>query len=376
MIDASEIKIRPAVKADTIAVADVLRFVGLTLPPKENTQMVIDHWERLWDNNPSYKEVEEEIFYGWVLEHHDKIVGFFGFFPRVYYLNGKKISIMIATNWGILKPYRSFTSMLCDAFFLTSPNRIKLATTAIIPTGKIYERYGGKRFPDQELNHAFLIPFRLEKMIRFKFARLPWLYSFAKPVLLLSNYLLPSSFQCRLFWKNRGLTEIKIEDLPDDFEAFWHEYLRQSKGFIASRGAEVMKWVYADIKKENRKRLFIYRSPENNNLLGYASLIIEPVAKDPEIKRYKIGDILALTDEIKKQLIKQLISYAYHDNADLMEIHLVGTITRKDIPTYNILRTTPSFPVYYQTADKELDVFLSDRKNWNFTPYDGDTILG
>lgn len=137
-----------------------------------------------------------------------------------------------------------------------------------------------------------------------------------------------------------------------------------------------MKWVYADVKKEDRKRIFLYRSKQNNQILGYASLILEPVVTSPDVKRYKIGDLLALNETAKKEILKQLISYSFYDHADLLEIHLVGNINRNEIPSFNVVRITPSFPVYYHTADKELEQLLSEKKNWEFTPYDGDTILG
>lgn len=376
MIEAKDMTVRVARKADTIAIADLLRSLGLSMPAANEEEMVFAHLERLWDLNPAYTELPEPVVYGWVMEHQQQVVGFFGYFPRIYYLRGEKLSIMVATSWGILKPYRLFTSLLCDAFFSSHPNRIKLGTTAIVPTGKIFERYGAKRFPDPALNHAFSIPFRLEKLARLSLASRPWLYRIAKPFLQAGNYLLPSCFQCKWFWKQRGLYEISIKELPADFETFWQTCLEQTGQMIASRSAATMQWVYTDVRKLNRKRIFLYRSPDNQELLGYASLVLEPVPKDPAIKRYKIGDLLFLNDEVKRQMIRGLICYARNDGADLLEFHLLSQVQRSDIPTFNLQRTTPSFPVYYHTLNGEIGHYLNNPANWMFTPYDGDTILG
>lgn len=376
MNESKEIIVRAAVKADTIAIADVLRNEGLSLPPANNQQLVIDHWERLWDKNPYYKQMDATVFYGWVLEQGSTIVGFFGYLPRVYYLEQKKVTVYIASNWAILKPFRKFAYLLCDAFFNSYPNQLKLTTTAITPTGKIFSMFKGKQFPDPSMHAAYVIPLRIEKLVKTKFPVSPVIYSLLRPLLLAGNFFLPVSFQSRVLWSGGKLTRFMIEDLPADFEQFWLTYLKQTKGLLASRDTETMRWVYADVKKENRKHLFIYRSGNDQSIHGYASLIEEPVVMNPEIKRYKIGDILALSDSAKRKMIRELIRYSLLNGADLLEIHLVGNVNRKDIPSYHIERKTASFPVYYHTQDAELSVLLSNNNNWLLTPYDGDTILG
>ncbi len=376
MSESKEIIVRPAVKEDTIAIADVLRNEGLSLPPESNPQLVIDHWERLWDKNPYYKQFDADVFYGWVLEQGGAIVGFFGYLPRVYYLNQKKITVCIASNWAILKPYRRFAYLLCDAFFNSYPDQLKFTTTAITPTGKIFSMFKGKQFPDPSMRYAYVIPLRVEQLLKTKFSLSPFLYSLVKPLLLTTNLLLPVSFQSRFRSASKAFIQFNIENLPPDFENFWLRYLQQSKGLLASRDPETMKWVYADVKKENRKRLFIYRSSKDQHILGYASLIQEPVIINANIKRYKIGDLLALSDIVKKKMIRELIRYSLLDGADLLEVHLVGTVSRNDIPSFAIQRETSSFPVYYHTQDQHLSSLLSHKDNWLLTPFDGDTILG
>ncbi|NCU05644.1 MAG: hypothetical protein GXC73_16865 [Chitinophagaceae bacterium] len=371
-----EIVVRAAVKEDTIAIADVLRNEGLSLPPATNPQLVIDHWERLWDNNPYYKQVDADVFYGWVLEQGDTIVGFFGYLPRLYYLDQKKVTVYIASNWAILKPYRKFAYLLCDAFFNSYPDHLKLTTTAIAATGKIFSMFKGKQFPDPTMNVAFVVPLRTEKLVKTKYPNLSVIFPLLKPFFAVTNFMLPVSFQSRFRRASVRLTQFEIENLPSDFEQFWKRYLQQTMGLLAARDPETMKWVYADVKKEKRKRLFICRSEIDQSIQGYASLIEEPVVLNPEIKRYKIGDLLVLSDLLKKSMITELIRYSLLDGADLLEIHLVGTVSRNDIPYFHTERKTASFPVYYHTQDTQLSMLLSSNKNWILTPYDGDTILG
>lgn len=376
MIDASQIAVRPATKEDTIGIADMLRQEGLSLPPADKPQMVIDHWERLWDHNPYYKEFDVPVFYGWVLTEGSRIVGFFGYMPRVYYLQQKKITLYVSTNWGIHKQYRRFAYSLCDAMFNGFSEHLKLTTTAITQTGKIFSMFQSKRYPDPGFEYAHVVPLRLEKLVKDKFGKVSWLYPFAKPFFKLINYVLPVSVMSHLAWNKKSIQQITIDELPEDFEFFWEACLQHSNGLIASRSISTMKWVYADVKKENRKRIFLYRDPKTQKIEGYASLILEPVVKNPAIKRYKTGDILWLTEQAKQELMKGLIAYAVKDGADVFEVHLVGAIKKEDIPAHSIIRKTASFPVFYHTGNKELELFLSERQNWHFTPYDGDTILG
>lgn len=375
-MDSSQISVRPAKKDDTIGIANMLRDEGLSLPPADKPQMVIDHWERLWDLNPYYKEFDTAVFYGWVLTDGNRIVGFFGYMPRVYYLQRKKITLYVSTNWAIHKQYRRFAYSLCDAMFNGFPEHLKLTTTAITQTGKIFSMFQSKRYPDPAFEYAHVVPLRLEKLVKDKFAKVSWLYPVAKPFFKLAGFALPVSLKSRFVWNVKSIQRISIDELPTDFDYFWEACLQNSNGLIASRSIAAMKWVYADVKKENRKRIFIYRNPETKKIEGYASLILEPVVTNPSIRRYKIGDILWLTDEAKQELMRGLITYAVKDGADVFEVHLVGCITKDDIPAYNISRKTASFPVFYHTADKELEAFLTEKKNWHFTPYDGDTILG
>lgn len=378
MIGTSQVTVRAATKDDTIGIANMLRDEGLSLPPFDKPELVMQHWERLWDDNPYYKEFNESVFYGWVLTDGDSIVGFFGYMPRVYYLHGKKITVQVSTNWGIHKQYRRFAYSLCDAMFNGCANDLKITTTAITQTGKIFSMFQSKRYPDNDFEHAYVIPLRLDKVVKQKFESrvragfIPAIGFIARCL----NPLLPVVLKSRFLRWNNLLEQITIDALPDDFELFWEQCLEQSTGLIASRSPATMKWVYADVKKEDRKRIFLYRNAATKVIEGYASLILEPVVSYPELKRYKVGDLLFLTDEAKACLLKGLISYALEDRADVLEVHLVASVKQTDIPAYTIQRKTASFPVYFHTTNTELEAFLLEKGSWHFTPYDGDTILG
>ena len=101
----------------------------------------------------------------------------------------------------------------------------------------------------------------------------------------------------------------------------------------------------------------------------------EPVPDFPEIRRYKIGDILAIDSHAKKSMLINLIRIADNEKADVLEVHLPSAIKKRDIPAFTIKRSLPSCPVFYQSNKAEMIDFLSKGENWQMSPYDGDCIL-
>lgn len=372
MIDANEISIRPAAKEDMVEVCALLRELGLTLPPAHEVEKVKAHINRMWDNNPYYNEFNGPVFYGWVMMHHNDLVGFFGTVPRIYYLKGEKIPVSIASNWGVKKEYRTFTGMLCDAYFNQNPIALKLVTTAIKPTGKIFERYKGKRAPDTMLDSVYMVPYNIGKLVRLKLKSRK--FSVLSSLSKLADILPVWKLQYR-YKHDTCLQEVDINDLPKDFDSFWQTYLGNTNGFIASHDMATMKWVYGYGKRELVKKVFVYRDA-TGTISGYASLIDEPIVNDTPLKRYKIGDLLALTPGVKRAMLKALIRHAYDMKADVLEVHVPNTIHKHEIPGFTLKRIVPSFPVFYHSSDDRINVILNEPDNWNLSPYDGDTSLG
>ncbi len=372
MIDASEIIIRPARDEDAIPVCDLLRDLGLTLPPKSEAKKVMAHWRRMWTDNPYYKMYNEPVFYGWVMEHNKQIVGFFGTVPRVYYMKGQRIPVSIASNWGVKKEYRSYTSMLCDAYFNANPMAMKLVTTAIKPTGKIFERYDGKRVPDISLDCVYIVPFNLPKLMVLKFSK--GKLSFITPLIKLLSAILVWKLPFH-FARDKGLEEVDVYNMPTDYTTFIDSIVCTHHGFMASRDVQTLQWVYGHGKRDLLKKVFVYRNVDGM-IAGYASLIDEPIVGDSSFKRYKIGDLVTIDVATKTAMLKALIRYAADMKADVLEVHIPNTIRKEEIPCFTLQRKVPSFPVFYHSSDDSINEYLQDKNNWFISPYDGDTILG
>lgn len=367
MIDREEIVIRPAAEGDGLAAIKLLKKLGLNLP--DGDRDILAYWERLWRGNPYYKMFNEEIQYGWVMEHEGRIVGFFGSIPRIYYYNSKPMHVSIASQWGVEKEYRAFTSLLSDQYFEHNICDLKIVSTAIKPTGRIFDKYGGHKIPNEELDKVYMIPISLFKLMAIKYKS-----PLIKSTLHLFNKIIPWKIQYSLLKRNEKITQIQIAQAPDELDAFFKRYHATLSGLVAARTTEIIKWLGAGSSDRPGKACFVYR--EGDLISGFASIARENIAEDPNIRRYKITDLIAESAGIKTALLKELIRYAHRQNADILEIHHPGMISKDEIPLSIVMeRKHAHFPLYYQTADKQLENKLQERSNWHISPFDGDTSL-
>ena len=282
MITRNELNIRHAKSEDAIEVCKLLKKLGLNQPAN---QEAIQHWQRLWNENPFYKTFKLEHFYGWVMEHNGKIVGFFGNIPRTYSLNYKLIPVAIASQWGVKKEYREYTDLLSEKFFNENPITLKLVTTAIKPTGRIFEKFNGKRVPNNELDNVYMVPIDLFKLIQHKYTN-----SLLKFFIAFLSYIIPWKWKFRTIKKNNAIREIKIETAENNLEEFLNRFMNQSKGLIATRNLETLKWFYLGGIRRLEKKFFIYE--EKNIITGFASIIEEPIEGNSSIKRFKVIDVV------------------------------------------------------------------------------------
>jgi len=372
VIDRSEIVIRKALPEDLSEVIRLLTKLGLVLPDAENPEVQKAFWERFWATNPYYQYFDDEVSYGWIMEHHNRIVGYFGFLPRVYLLNGKVIPMCIASLWGVELEYRTHTELLSDLYFRQNTISLKLATTAIRPTGLLFDKYGGREVPCPELADVYVIPIDINRLIKFRFSNQMAQSGVFRLLVRITGVLLsPWKYKFGLIPKNKNISIIDIKDLPKDFDEWVNKNLKDKKGLIASRDSVILKWFYSDRGAMFKRIFFVYS--QNNRTMGFGALVEDPVISESNLVRYKVVDLIAETPRIKKQLIRAMIRNAYHLGGHVLEFHHSGMIKRSEIPEFTIRRSFRQFPLHYQTPDKQMDELLKNPENWNIMPYDGDT---
>jgi hypothetical protein len=370
MIELKDIVIREANDTDAFEVTDLLTELGLQMPEKE---IIPEYWKRLWAHNPYYKIFPQNIS-GWLMEYKAETVGFFGLIPRVCYLNNEAVPVAIASQWGVKKEFRQFTYLLCEKFFHENPISLKVVTTAIKPTGKIFEKYGGKRVPSPRLTDVYMVPFNLHKLVSYKLKTSATKKKFAVAAKFLK--VVPWKLQYLLYQKDVQLLKVDIKNVPEGYVSFWEKYKKNNNDrLLSSRDPDHIQWFYSGKTRNWHKHVFVYRCKQTNDIIGYAAVMEEPTVKG-SFTRYKIIDLLAENTEVKRKIIKALIHFAFKQKADVLEVHLPGMMSKSDIPAFSLTRVVEHWPVYYHCSDERLMERLKNAENWHISAFDGDTALG
>jgi hypothetical protein len=369
MIIKENIIVRLAKKEERFEIVKLLNGLGLKTVDVNNETAVDFQWDRNWDKNVSNEFLNNEIVYGWVLEYDKRIVGFFGTLKRVYTLNGKIIPVAIASQWAVEKEFRTHTYMLSDKFFNAFPDELKLVTTAIKPTGRIFEKYNGTKVPMPELGEVYMIPISLKKLASLKVKN-----KFVKSIVSLVLSIIPFKLKYAFIREDNNFKQVNIENLPSDLDLFFDKGLKNINGLVAVRNKKIIEWFYKPGVRNLNKKIFVYN--QNSITAGFCSIMYEPIEEDKSINRYKIIDVVAADAAVKQKMILQLIKFAYNNNIDIIEIHHAGLISKDDIKCFYLKRTYSNFPFFYQTNDENLKQLLSVKSCWNIMPFDGDTSLG
>lgn len=371
MINISEISVRKSTNLDIFPIFELLKKYGMGSKNIISSNEVISIWNRYSINNPFYNHFLEEVLFGWVLEHNDNIVGFFGTIPRIYHLNKEMIPVSIASQWVIEKEYRKYSYLLKDKYFLDNPIATKLVTSASKATGKIFKNYQGFKVPCNNLQNVYVIPLNLTRSIEFLFSKFPLL----KWILTRISKIIPWYLQFKTIPHKYTLSEFNINHNSHQVEQFWNLYLTKNSKFIANRNFETMNWYYNSGKLyQNIISLVLYDS--FNEITGFASVINAPVMGNDNVKRYILIDILVHNPKLKRDILKGVLKYLHEHNVDILEIQLPGMVTRIDIPAISVIRKLANFPAYFQTSCKNLETHLQKSSNWQLSCFDGDSTLG
>lgn len=360
------VQVRLATHADIEQITGLLSELGLLQQVDETN--LREKWDRILDSNPFYKYFDEPIVYGWVLTHDEKVVGFFGTIPRVYYLYRQLVGVSIGSQWAVKKEYRKpWVKLLCEKMFYDNPLQHKIATTAIVASGRIYERYGGIHYRGDEFKTTYMIPLNITKLLKHKYKSL-------RPLIQVVGALLPWGLQYKLLKNNPYIQQIEPDNIPEHYNEFWKRYLAKFDGLIAARQADILQWYYGSGVYKGKHRLFIYQDSDNK-IQGFAAILESAVVENPDIKRFKLIDIFTDTDEIQKQMLQAIVRYCYKAGADIVEIQF-DAVKRNDIPFFTIARSLPHNPVYFQSIDKDLQANIGTVVPWKLSPFDGDAALG
>ncbi|MBL4690942.1 MAG: hypothetical protein JKY68_05700 [Rhodospirillales bacterium] len=381
MTETAKGTLRAATFDDCIEATALLTRLGLTMP--EGDDAIRAYFDSLWRTNPAMHAAKTKPALGWVLENSGEMVGFFGNVPLLYEIDGKPVIVSDASLWGVDENFRSETPRLAEAYFGQTDVDLLLVTTAIKPTRRIFERYGGLPVAQANLDQVLywvidgggFVRAGLRKKGRGGMA------SFLGGVL--GGMALNARLRLlgrRPFASLDGITIIRPEEIDDGFDDLWRRKTREYPGrMLANRSAVALKWHFSVGRFSGQTRVFCLRAPagDDGRLKGYAVLVRED-APEIGLKRFKVADIFVADDDpaAVSALLAAAYEYGIAKRCHVLEVVGLPENLRRCVLSHKPLeRLMPTFPFYFKALKQDLIAPLSQADGWYVTPYDGDSTL-
>ena len=384
----SPLSLRAATQDDALAATRLLRSLGLALPEDDDDARA--HWARLWRDNPGMalaSSLGRVPSLGWVLESGPRMVGFFGNIPMAYSWGAEPVLVAVASQWGVLREHRSDTARLADAYFAQEGADALLVTSAIAPTGRIFERHGGTRIPVPEQDRVLLWITRARGFVAAALRRKGVPMAAASAAAFVAGPVLDASL--RLSGRrpvasrtsaSARIDQVAVSDVDDSFDALWRAVIAGPVRLRAMRDAAHVRWHFGALAAAGRASLLVARDAGGSSavLSGYIALTREDV---PAIglTRLRVADIV-LRDERDEQTLEALLRAAIDEarlsGCDVIELVGLGSAWRAQARTLRPLtRALPTWPAFDKALRPDLMESLRHEAAWLPSPYDGDSAL-
>ncbi|HEX7925356.1 MAG TPA: hypothetical protein VF583_30625, partial [Bradyrhizobium sp.] len=141
------------------------------------------------------------------------------------------------------------------------------------------------------------------------------------------------------------------------------------------RGAASLRWHFTIPGGSSRAAVLCCRRA--GRLAGYA-IVEHSTDRMTGLRRAMLADILAEQDdpEATEALLKAAYATAVAAGDDFFEVVGLPAHVRRILMRWRpYVRTYPTDPLVYRTADESLGRFLADGNGWYVGPMDGDTTL-
>jgi len=366
-------QLRKAQFSDFEAVTDLKRRWGIVVDQLEN-------WERLWRRNPALARIESWPAMGWVLESKGKIVGYLGNIPLLYCYGGRTLTATAGSGLVVEPAYRLFAMRLMAAFFGQPGVDLYVATTAIDAVGKIARAFGSDPLPQPGYGTVLFWILRGAPFARAVARKM----GLRKPISYVGNILASLAVgtdgilrrrRPKAVLRHLAVSEIRVDEIGDDFQTIWLEKLSEGARLYADRSANTLRWHFDVPGFRGTTRVLC--CCKNRELVGYAVIRNNPRQEDG-LRRSIVADILAKRDD--PEVLSALFVAAY-DHAQRVGSHVLEARSLppeiqqlcRDWKPY--VRKHPACPFYYKANDPVLHRMLASSAAWYASPFDGDATL-
>ena len=366
---------RQATFEDRIEATELLRSLGLTMP--EGSDAINAHWRRLWIDNPAIKTDSDRKSLGMVLEKNGRIGGFFCNVPLIYYFGDRRVNVSIASQWGLEKIHRGKILNLASSYFAQNNIDITMATTANLSAGRIFLHFGAQRVPQPDYDQVlywiidgggFMVAALRRKKISPLVSQL-----ISAPTGPLVRFAQAMGWR-RPTGRHGKVDLIEPKDIDDRFDGLWQRKRDEAERLLACRSATSLRWHFSGVLPEKQTRILIHGG---SVLHGYAVVMREDVT-DIGLKRLRLADVFVENDDpvLIDDLLAASYEYGRQQGCHVLEwVGLPAHLRRIALAHNPLVRTLPTWPLFYRAADVGLNAALAKPDAWYITPYDGDTTL-
>jgi len=366
---------REASFEDCAEATELLRSLGLSMP--DTPEAINAHWRRLWVDNPALAGKGAKQSLGWVLEKQGHMAGFFCYVPLLYYFGDRRVTVSVASQWGLEKNHRGKIHQLAGAYFGQSRADITIATTANRSAGRIFQHYGADRIPQPDYDQAL---YWIIDGGGFVGAAMKKNGISTLPRSILSAAVSPLAWAAQAMgWRMpKGRSEkvdlIGIDDIDAEFDDLWLRKRDEAERLLACRTAECLRWHFGGTQPEKNTRVLVH---DQGRLRGYGVVMREDVA-DIGLKRFRIADLFVENNDraVVNDLLCAAYEYGREQGCHVLEwVGMSADMRQTALGHSPFVRTLPTWPLFYRPNDDGLSAALKGQDAWYITPYDGDTTL-
>jgi hypothetical protein len=367
-----------------ITVADIGEVVALHqrlgLGRDEDPERLRARWRWIWNENPAGRADQPSPVLGWCLRVDGRIVGAFCNIARLYRFRGRDLRIAVAAGWAVEKGFRAHTPLLAAEYFGQPHADLLLVSTASVPTGRIFTRFGGSPIPVTEVGSVSYWVLDARGFVAAAFRKKGWprIAPFAAALLGPAVSAIaalpgrrpvgPSSLELRSEVVPWGAIDAELDGL-------WRRTRDARPALLAHRASRDLRWYFGARVQEGQVTPIACR--RNGTLVGYAVLRTDDVVAHG-LSRAHVADLLVEADQ--PEAIDSLLAACYDAAAasgrQVLEIRGYSEEVRSRAARFRPLtRALASFPFYYKALRPDLEASLSDPRSWYPTPFDGDAAL-
>jgi hypothetical protein len=340
----------------------------------------LENWRRLWRRNPALTQTNVNLPMGWVLESEGRIVGYLGNIVFLYRFGDRILTAVTSSGFVVEPEYRAVSVSLIAAYYRQKPVDLFIATTAIESVGKIARAFGSDPVPQPDYETVMFWVLRPYPFVRAVLKKLEINSMLSTMGGIAGCVAVGIDKIVHRRWPRNGLaglvvTEIKINDIDDDFESLWADKAKEGTRLLADRSSATLRWHFDIPGDRGSARVLCCR--DSGKLVGYL-VIRNNFNQRSGPRRSVVADMLVRKDDpaIVRALFTAAYSHAKRSGSHTFEMLGFPPSIREVCSEWNpYLRKYPACPFFFKAADPQLHRILSAPSAWYGTPFDGDATL-